>query len=76
MINFKYRIQHIKELQEVLFFINKEYKYEYNQYIGLSFINKELYFYKSFSEFNSIDLMQLKKDQIMERYKPVIVISL
>lgn len=75
-MNFKYRIQHIKELQEVLFFINKEYKSEYNKYIGFSFINNELHFYKSFSDFNSLDLIQLSSTKIMEIYKPVIVISL
>lgn len=75
-MNFKYRIQHIKELQEVLFFINKEYKSEYNKYIGFSFINNELYFYKSFSDFNSLDFIQLSSSKIREIYKPVIVISL
>lgn len=75
-MNFKYRINQIKNLQDVLSYINKDYKSEYNIFIGFSFINNELYFYKSFTEFTSIELPSLNINQIRNHFKPVIVLVL
>ncbi len=75
-MDFKYRILKISNLQKVLFFLDLEYKSNYNQFIGFSFINKKLYFYKSITEFNSIEIKLLNEEQINKQFKPVTIISL
>lgn len=75
-MDFKYRISKISNLQTVLFFLDLEYKSNYNQFIGFSFVNKKIYFYKSITEFNLIDLKILNEEQINKQFKPVTIISL
>lgn len=75
-MNFKYKYTLISDLNIALEFIKQDYLIEYNLSIGFSFINGEINFYKSITEFNNLDLSLFTLQDIRKNFQPLTVISL
>lgn len=75
-MNFKYKYTLISDLNIALELIKQDYLIEYNLSIGFSFINGEIKFYKSITEFNNLDLSLFSLQDIRKNFQPITVISL